>query len=58
MGGTEPIGHALERQSKDEGAFALTVVFLMVQSGISAYELATLKVNDQIKLIAHRGDVS
>ena len=36
----------------------LTVVFLMVQSGISAFELATLKVNDQIKLIAHRGDVS
>ena len=30
----------------------------MVQSGISAFELATLKVNDRIKLIAHRGDVS
>ena len=43
---------------KMKGLFALTVVFLMVQSGISAYELATLKVNDQIKLIAHRGDVS
>ena len=23
MGGTEPIGHALQRQSKDEGLFAL-----------------------------------
>ena len=43
---------------KMKGLFALTVVFLMVQSGISAFELATLKVNDQIKLIAHRGDVS
>lgn len=43
---------------KMKGLFALAVVFLMVQSGISAYELATLKVNDQIKLIAHRGDVS
>lgn len=43
---------------KMKGLFALTVVFLMVQSGISAVELATLKVNDQIKLIAHRGDVS
>lgn len=43
---------------KMKGLFALTVVFLMVQSGGSAYELATLKVNDQIKLIAHRGDVS
>lgn len=43
---------------KMKGLFALTVVFLMVQSGVSAYELATLKVNDQIKLIAHRGDVS
>ena len=43
---------------KMKGLFALTVVFLMVQSGISAYELGTLKVNDQIKLIAHRGDVS
>ena len=43
---------------KMKGLFALTVVFLMVQSGISAYELATLKVNDQIKLIAHRGDIS
>ena len=43
---------------KMKGLFALTVVFLMVQSGISAYELATLKVNDQIKLIAHLGDVS
>ena len=43
---------------KMKGLFALTVVFLMVQSGISSYELATLKVNDQIKLIAHRGDVS
>ena len=41
-----------------KGLFALTVVFLMVQSGMSAVELATLKVNDQIKLIAHRGDVS
>ena len=41
-----------------KGLFALTVVFLMVQSGGSAYELVTLKVNDQIKLIAHRGDVS
>ena len=43
---------------KMKGLFALTVVFLMVQSGVSAFELATLKVNDQIKLIAHRGDVS
>ena len=43
---------------KMKGLFALTVVFLMLQSGVSAYELATLKVNDQIKLIAHRGDVS
>ena len=43
---------------KMKGLFALTVIFLMVQSGISAFELATLKVNDQIKLIAHRGDVS
>lgn len=43
---------------KMKGLFALTVVFLIVQSGISAFELATLKVNDQIKLIAHRGDVS
>lgn len=43
---------------KMKGLFALTVVFLMFQSGISAFELATLKVNDQIKLIAHRGDVS
>ncbi|MCB7060219.1 glycerophosphodiester phosphodiesterase [Streptococcus sp. 210928-DFI.4.42] len=43
---------------KMKGLFALTVVFLMVQSGISVFELATLKVNDQIKLIAHRGDVS
>ena len=43
---------------KMKGLFALTVVFLMVQSGGSAFELATLKVNDQIKLIAHRGDVS
>ena len=43
---------------KMKGFFALTVVFLVVRSGISAYELATLKVNDQIKLIAHRGDVS
>lgn len=43
---------------KMKGLFALTVVFLMGQSGISAFELATLKVNDQIKLIAHRGDVS
>lgn len=43
---------------KMKGLFALTVVFLMVQSGISAFELATLKVNDRIKLIAHRGDVS
>ena len=43
---------------KMKGLFALTVVFLMLQSGISAFELATLKVNDQIKLIAHRGDVS
>ena len=43
---------------KMKGLFALTVVFLMVQSGISAFELATLKVNDQVKLIAHRGDVS
>lgn len=43
---------------KMKGLFALTVVFLMVQSGVSAYELATLKINDQIKLIAHRGDVS
>lgn len=31
---------------KMKGLFALTVVFLMVQSGISAFELATLKVND------------
>ena len=43
---------------KMKGLFALTVIFLMVQSGISAFELATLKVNDQVKLIAHRGDVS
>ena len=43
---------------KMKGLFALTVVFLVLQSGVSAYELATLKVNDQIKLIAHRGDVS
>lgn len=43
---------------KMKGLFALTVVFLMFQSGISAFELATLKVNDQIKLIAHRGDIS
>ena len=43
---------------KMKGLFALTVVFLVLQSGISAFELATLKVNDQIKLIAHRGDVS
>ena len=43
---------------KMKGLFALTVVFLMGQSGISAFELATLKVNDQIKLIAHRGDIS
>ena len=43
---------------KMKGLFALTVVFLMVQLGISVFELATLKVNDQIKLIAHRGDVS
>lgn len=43
---------------KMKGLFVLTVVFLVLQSGISAFELATLKVNDQIKLIAHRGDVS
>ena len=43
---------------KMKGLFALTVVFLMFQSGLSAFELATLKVNDQIKLIAHRGDIS
>ena len=41
-----------------KGLFVLTFLFLLAQSGMAAFDLATLEVNDQIKLVAHRGYVA
>ena len=43
---------------KMKGLFVLTLLFLLAQSGMAAFDLATLEVNDQIKLVAHRGYVA
>lgn len=43
---------------KMKGLFVLTFLFLLAQSGMAAFDLATLEVNDQIKLVAHRGYVA
>ena len=43
---------------KMKGLFVLTILFLLAQSGMAAFDLATLEVNDQIKLVAHRGYVA
>ena len=43
---------------KMKGLFILTFLFLLAQSGMAAFDLATLEVNDQIKLVAHRGYVA
>lgn len=43
---------------KMKGLFVLTFLFLLPQSGMAAFDLATLEVNDQIKLVAHRGYVA
>ena len=43
---------------KMKGLFVLTVLFLLAQSGMAAFDLATLEVNDQVKIVAHRGYVA
>ena len=43
---------------KMKGLFVLTFLFLLAQSGMAAYDLATLEVNDQVKIVAHRGYVA
>ena len=43
---------------KMKGLFVLTFLFLLTQSGMAAYDLATLEVNDQVKIVAHRGYVA
>ena len=43
---------------KMKGLFVLTFLFLLVQSGMAAFDLATLEVNDQVKIVAHRGYVA
>ncbi|MFS9091172.1 glycerophosphoryl diester phosphodiesterase membrane domain-containing protein [Streptococcus australis] len=42
---------------KMKGLFVLTFLFLLAQSGMAAFDLATLEVNDQVKIVAHRGYV-
>lgn len=43
---------------KMKGLFVLTFLFLLAQSGMAAFDLATLEVNDQVKIVAHRGYVA
>ena len=43
---------------KMKGLFVLSFLFLLAQSGMAAYDLATLEVNDQVKIVAHRGYVA
>lgn len=43
---------------KMKGLFVLTVLFLLAQSGMAAFDLATLEVNDKVKIVAHRGYVA
>ena len=43
---------------KMKGLFVLTFLFLLAQSGMASYDLATLEVNDQVKIVAHRGYVA
>ena len=43
---------------KMKGLFVLTFLFLLAQSGMAAFDLAALEVNDQVKIVAHRGYVA
>lgn len=43
---------------KMKGLFVLTILFLLAQSGMAAFDLATLEVNDKVKIVAHRGYVA
>jgi len=43
---------------KMKGLFVLTFLFLLAQSGMAAFDLATLEVNNQVKIVAHRGYVA